>query len=79
MGQIWRQSEVTQFLASVGRVIDQNWSGLNFCQSMLVRVVYELSDRRGFFHDHVGFPFRPFTDLLCVHGYHSALYTLNLH
>ena len=46
---------------------------------MLVRVVYELSDRRGFFHNHVGFPFRPFTDLLCIHGYHPALYTLNLH
>ena len=45
---------------------------------MLVRVVYELSDRRGFFHDHVGFPFRPFTDLLFIHGYHPALYTLNL-
>ena len=26
MGQIWRQSEVTQFFASVGRVIDQKWS-----------------------------------------------------
>ena len=26
MGQIWRQSEVTQFFASVGGVIDQKWS-----------------------------------------------------
>ena len=26
MGQIWRQSEVTQFFASVCRVIDQKWS-----------------------------------------------------
>ena len=43
---------------------------------MLVRVVYELSDRRGFFHDHVGFPLRPFTDLLCIHGYHPTLYTV---
>ena len=43
---------------------------------MLVRVVYELSDRRGFFHEYVGFPFRPFTDLLCIHGYHPALYTI---
>ena len=27
------------------------------------------------FHDHVGFPLRPFTDLLCIHGYHPTLYT----
>ena len=23
---------------------------------------------------HVGFPLSPFTDLLCIHGYHSTLY-----
>ena len=47
---------------------------------MLVRVVYDLSDRRGLFFailytHHVGFPLRPFTDLLCIHGYHPTLYT----
>ena len=30
----------------------------------------------GFFHDHVGFPLLPFTDLLCIHGYHPTLYTV---
>ena len=32
-----------------------------------------------FFSDsthHVGFPLSPFTDLLCIHGYHSTLYTV---
>ena len=29
MGQIWRQSKVTQIFASVDRVIDQNWSKLS--------------------------------------------------
>ena len=29
------------------------------------------------FHDHVGFPLRPFTDLLCMHYYHPT--PLNLH
>ena len=24
----------------------------------------------------VGFPFRPFTDLLCIHGYHPTLFTV---
>ena len=43
---------------------------------MLVGVVYDLSDRRGFFHDHVGFPLSPFTDLLCIHGSHPTLYTV---
>ena len=28
------------------------------------------------FHDHVGFPLRPFTDLLCIHYYHPTLYTV---
>ena len=31
-----------------------------------------------FFSDsthHVEFPFSPFTDLLCIHGYHPTLYT----
>ena len=25
---------------------------------------------------HVGFPLSPFTDLLCIHGYHPTLYTV---
>ena len=25
---------------------------------------------------HVGFPLSPFPDLLCIHGYHSTLYTV---
>ena len=32
-----------------------------------------------FFSDsthHVGFPLSPFTDLLCIHGYHSNPYTV---
>ena len=30
------------------------------------------------FHDHLGFPLRPFTDLLhvCMHYYHPTLYTV---
>ena len=28
------------------------------------------------FHDHLGFPLRPFTDLLCIHHYHPTLYTV---
>ena len=28
------------------------------------------------FHDHVGFPLRHFTDLLCIHGYHPTLYII---
>ena len=29
-----------------------------------------------FLSHHVGFPLSPFTDLLCTHGYHSTLYTV---
>ena len=25
---------------------------------------------------HVGFPLRPFNNLLCIHGYHPTLYTV---
>ena len=25
---------------------------------------------------HIGFPLRPFTDLLCIHGYHPTPYTV---
>ena len=28
------------------------------------------------FHNHVGFPLRPFTDLLRIHDYHPTLYTV---
>ena len=46
---------------------------------MLVCVVYDLSDGSGIFCDDsthlVGFPLSPFTDLLCIHGYHPTLYT----
>ena len=28
------------------------------------------------FYDHVGFPLRPFTDLLYIHYYHPTLYTV---
>ena len=37
-------------------------------------MIFQIAE--GFFHDHVGFPLRPFTDLLCIHGYHPALYTI---
>ena len=40
-------------------------------------MIFEIAEE--FFSDithHVGFPLRPFTDLLCIHGYHPTLYTV---
>ena len=56
-------------------------SQANFCKSMSLfnkAVLYMTFQFAGdFFHaHHVGFPLSPFTDLLCRHGYHSTLYTV---
>ena len=53
----------------------------NFCQSMSLfnkAVLYMIFQFAGDFFPshHVGFPLSPFTDLLCIHGYHSTLYTV---
>ena len=53
----------------------------NFCQSMSLfnkAVFYMIFQFAGDFFPshHVGFPLSPFTDLLCIHGYHSTLYTV---
>ena len=40
-------------------------------------MIFQIAEE--FFRDithHVGFPLRPFTDLLCIHGYHPTLYTV---
>ena len=40
-------------------------------------MIFQIAEE--FFRDishHVGFPLRPFTDLLCIHGYHPTLYTI---
>ena len=53
----------------------------NFCQSMSLfnkAVLYMIFQFAGDFFPshHVGFPLSPFTDLLCIHGYHPTLYTV---
>ena len=53
----------------------------NLCQSMSLfnkAVLYMIFQFAGDFFPshHVGFPLSPFTDLLCIHGYHSTLYTV---
>ena len=53
----------------------------NFCQSMSLfnkAVLYMIFQFAGDFFPshHVGFHLSPFTDLLCIHGYHSTLYTV---
>ena len=40
-------------------------------------MIFQIAEE--FFRDithHVGFPLRPFTDLLRIHGYHPTLYTV---
>ena len=42
-------------------------------------MIFQIAEE--FFRDithHVGFPLSPFTDLLCIHGYHPTLYTVKL-
>ena len=56
-------------------------SRANFCESMSLfnkAVLYMTFQFAGdFFHSHhVRFPPSPFTDLFCIHGYHSTLYTV---
>ena len=56
-------------------------SPANFCKSMslfnkpVLSVIFQFAG--DFFPSHhVAFPLSPFTDLLCIHGYHSTLYTV---
>ena len=65
------------------RRVFRSLSRANFCKSMSLfnkPVLYMNFQFAGdFFSDsthHVGFPLSPFTDLLCIHGYHSTLYTV---
>ena len=40
-------------------------------------MIFQIAEE--FFRDstnHVGFPLRPLIDLLCIHGYHPTLYTV---
>ena len=63
------------------RRVFRSLSRANFCKSMslfnkpVLSVIFQFAG--DFFPSHhVGFPLSPFTDLLCIHGYHSTLYTV---
>ena len=63
------------------RRVFRSLSRANFCKSMslfnkpVLSVIFEFAG--DFFPSHhVAFPLSPFTDLLCIHGYHSTLYTV---
>ena len=63
------------------RRVFRSLSRANFCKSMslfnkpVLSVIFQFAG--DFFPSHhVAFPLSPFTDLLCIHGYHSTLYTV---